>query len=71
MTITQANPNIPFHIEQMVAEVLACRDPQPEKRRAHRLQKIESFPETDRAQVRDATNRVLKARIDSRRNANV
>lgn len=67
-TITQACPGIALHLERMVAEVLACRDPDPEKRRAHRIQKIESFPESDRAEVREATNRVIKARNDSRRN---
>jgi hypothetical protein len=67
-TITQANPGIPHHIEVMVAEVLACHNPDPERRKAHRLQKLETFPESDRAAVREATNRVLKARNDQRSN---
>lgn len=66
-TIHQSNPGISDHLVQMVAEVLACRDPNPEKRRAHRIAKIESFPESDRADVREATNRVIQARIDARR----
>jgi hypothetical protein len=67
-TITQANPNIPHHFEVMVAELLACCEKDPERRKAHRLQKLESFPESDRASVRDATNRVIQARNDQRRN---
>lgn len=55
-------PDIPYRIEQMVAEVLACRDPDPTKRREHRISKLASFPESDRDQVRAITNRVIKAR---------
>lgn len=65
-TIYQANPGIADHLVRMVAEVLACRDPDPEKRRAHRIQKLESFPESERAEVREATNRVIKARLEAR-----
>lgn len=49
-------------ISTMAAEVLACCDPDPVKRTAHRLQKLESFPESDRAKVRAEVNRVIKAR---------
>lgn len=61
-TIHQTQPNIPDHIERMVAEVLACVDPDPERRRAHRIAKLESFPVEHQAAVRDITNRVIQAR---------
>lgn len=60
--ITQIQPNIPSHLERMVAEVLACVDPDPERRRAHRIAKLESFPVEHQAAVRDITNRVIVAR---------
>jgi hypothetical protein len=68
-TITQIQPNIPDHIERMVAEVLACVDPDPERRRAHRIAKLESFPAEHQAAVRDVTNRVIQARNDQRSKA--
>lgn len=61
-TITQIQPNIPDHIERMVAEILACVDPDPSRRTAHRIQKLESFPAECQATVRDITNRVITAR---------
>ena len=47
---------------QMVAEVLACVDRDPQRRRSHRLAKIETFPENERATVKQLVNRVLEER---------
>ena len=55
-------PDAPFHIRQMVAELLACCDPDPIRRRDHRIQKLASFPESEREAVKSVFNRAIEAR---------
>lgn len=55
-------PGIPPNLEKMVAEILACADPDPTKRTEHRRSKLATFPPDDQETVREITNRVIKAR---------
>lgn len=47
---------------KMVAEILACCDPDPERRREHRRQKLVSFPIDAQDRVRQYVNAVITAR---------
>jgi hypothetical protein len=62
IAVTEIISDIDHATLQMVAEVLACCDPDPAKRREHRISKLASFAEDHQAQVRDITNRVIEAR---------
>ena len=62
ITVAYANPGIPPNIELMAAEVMACFATSAEQRRAHRLAKVNTFPEQHRDAVKQAVNRVIKAR---------
>lgn len=45
-----------------VAEIMACCDPDPQKRKEHRLQKLSLVPENYRARVRELVNERIKKR---------
>lgn len=51
--------NVPDHQLRMAAEVLGCYSTDPEQRRQHRLAKINSFPESERATIKQLVNQVL------------
>lgn len=55
-------PGISEKHRKMVAEILACRDPDPARRSEHRKAKLQTFPAEHRAIVRDLANTVIKAR---------
>lgn len=65
ISIHEVAPDIEHHILQMVAEILACADPDPAKRTEHRLSKLATFPDSDRDQVREIAIRVIKARTSN------
>lgn len=67
--ISTVEPNIDHQTLQMVAELLACVDPDPARRKQHRITKLASFPAEHQERVRDITNRVIEAR--TRSNAHV
>lgn len=55
-------PAIEDHHHRMVAQLLACCERDPQRRRDHRLAMLERFPAADRDAVKTAFNQVLKAR---------
>lgn len=65
-SIRQIAPTISDTVERMVAEVLACADTDPERRREHRRAKVRSYPEEDRKEVTRVANGVLRARFEAR-----
>lgn len=61
-TIREIVPDVPDHIEKMVAEVLTVWGRTQEERRAARIRKLKTFPESCQEQVREVANRVIVAR---------
>lgn len=55
-------PRIDFGDLVFVAEILACVDPDPVRRRAHRRAKLATFPAEVRDRIRQHTNAVISAR---------
>lgn len=62
VAIATACPGISEDDHKRVAEVLACCTRPAEARRAHRLRKIETFPEECRERIKRYVNAVIAAR---------
>jgi len=64
-TTQQATPGISDRDHRMAAEILACCDPDPVRRREHRRQKLASFPTDAQERVRSIVNKVIQSRSKS------
>lgn len=62
ISITEIEPGIDQPTLQMVAELLACIDPDPERRSQHREEKLSALDQEQRIRVLSITNRVILAR---------
>lgn len=58
----QICPHLRDHQLAQLAEIMACADPDPKRRREHRMAKLSSYPLEDQVVVRAAFNQVLKVR---------
>lgn len=58
----QICPHLREHQLVQLAEILACADPDPQRRREHRLAKLATCPADDQLALRAAFDQVLRVR---------
>lgn len=66
LAIVEVHPKISDDDLRAVAEILACVDSDPEARRAHRIEKLATFPEEDQPRLKSLANEVIQARSRAR-----